>query len=181
MQVNYLKNRHIGLNAEDQSKMCQAIGVESVEQLIDQTMPQDIRLTESLDLDEPLTEQEHLDDIAALAAKNLPYKSLIGRGWYGTVTPAVIQRNVLENPVWYTSYTPYQAEVSQGRLEALFNFQTSHFFLHLIYFFAKIFGSSRFFFQFTLPSRQKMWYAMIVVLYLSQTAEIEVFDNATFL
>ncbi|MCQ2310955.1 MAG: aminomethyl-transferring glycine dehydrogenase, partial [Paludibacteraceae bacterium] len=70
------------------------------------------------------TEQEHLDSIAAMAAKNMPYKSLIGRGWYGTVTPAVIQRNVLENPVWYTSYTPYQAEVSQGRLEALFVFQT---------------------------------------------------------
>ncbi|MCQ2341461.1 MAG: aminomethyl-transferring glycine dehydrogenase [Paludibacteraceae bacterium] len=124
MQVNYLKNRHIGLSAEDQEKMCQTIGVESVDQLINQTMPKDIRLEEPLDLDEPLTEQEHLDSIAGLGAKNMPYKSLIGRGWYGTITPAVIQRNILENPVWYTSYTPYQAEVSQGRLEALFNFQT---------------------------------------------------------
>ncbi|MBR6508576.1 MAG: aminomethyl-transferring glycine dehydrogenase, partial [Paludibacteraceae bacterium] len=79
---------------------------------------------EPLDLDEPLTEQEHLDSIAAMSEKNLPFKSLIGRGWYGTITPAVIQRNMLENPVWYTSYTPYQAEVSQGRLEALFVFQT---------------------------------------------------------
>lgn len=124
MLVNYLKNRHIGLSQEDQKEMLQTIGVESIEQLIEQTMPKDILLPEPLDLDEPLTEQEHLDSIAAMAAKNLPYKSLIGRGWYGTITPAVIQRNVLENPVWYTSYTPYQAEVSQGRLEALFVFQT---------------------------------------------------------
>ena len=124
MQVNFLKNRHVGLSEEDRKNMLQTIGVASVEQLIEQTMPKDILLPEPLDLDEPLTEQEHLDSIAAMAAKNLPYKSLIGRGWYGTITPAVIQRNVLENPVWYTSYTPYQAEVSQGRLEALFVFQT---------------------------------------------------------
>lgn len=124
MQVNFLKNRHVGLSEEDRKNMLQTIGVASVEQLIEQTMPKDILLPEPLDLDEPLTEKEHLDSIAAMAAKNLPYKSLIGRGWYGTITPAVIQRNVLENPVWYTSYTPYQAEVSQGRLEALFVFQT---------------------------------------------------------
>lgn len=124
MQVNFLKNRHVGLSEEDRKNMLQTIGVASVEQLIEQTMPKDILLPEPLDLDEPLTEQEHLDSIAAMAAKNLPYKSLIGRGWYGTITPAVIQRNVLENPVWYTSYTPYQAEVSQGRMEALFVFQT---------------------------------------------------------
>ncbi len=124
MKVNYLKNRHIGLSEEDRNAMLQEIGVQSIEELIEQTMPKDILLDEPLDLDEPLTEQEHLDTIADLAAENLPYKSLIGRGWYGTITPAVIQRNVLENPVWYTSYTPYQAEVSQGRLEALFTFQT---------------------------------------------------------
>lgn len=124
MQVNYLKSRHIGLNEEDKQQMLREVGVESMEQLIEQTMPKDILLTEPLDLDEPLTEQEHLDSIADMASENLPYKSLIGRGWYGTITPAVIQRNVLENPVWYTSYTPYQAEVSQGRLEALFVFQT---------------------------------------------------------
>ena len=124
MKVNYLKNRHIGLSEEDRNAMLQEIGVQSIEELIEQTMPKDILLDEPLDLDEPLTEQEHLDTIADLAAETLPYKSLIGRGWYGTITPAVIQRNVLENPVWYTSYTPYQAEVSQGRLEALFTFQT---------------------------------------------------------
>lgn len=104
--------------------MLREIGVESMDQLIEQTMPKEILLDEPLDLDEPLTEQEHLDSIAAMSEKNLPFKSLIGRGWYGTITPAVIQRNMLENPVWYTSYTPYQAEVSQGRLEALFVYQT---------------------------------------------------------
>lgn len=124
MKVNYLKGRHIGLSQEDQQLMLKELGVESIDQLISQTMPRDILLPEPLDLDEPLTEQEHLDSIAAMAAENMPYKSYIGRGWYGTITPAVIQRNMLENPVWYTSYTPYQAEVSQGRLEALFVFQT---------------------------------------------------------
>ena len=134
MKENYLKSRHIGLSASDEQEMLGVIGVESVEQLIEQTMPKDILLdvrpaspvrseTASL-LDTPLTEQEHLDSIAAMAEMNMPFKSLIGRGWYGTITPAVIQRNVLENPVWYTSYTPYQAEVSQGRLEALFVYQT---------------------------------------------------------
>ncbi len=124
MKVNYLKNRHIGLSESDREEMLRAIGVESMDALIRQTMPEDILASEPLDLDEPLSEQEHLDSMADMAAKNLPYKSLIGRGWYGTIMPAVIQRNVLENPVWYTSYTPYQAEVSQGRLEALFVFQT---------------------------------------------------------
>ena len=124
MKVNYLNKRHIGLSEEEKKEMLAEVGVESIEQLIEQTMPKDILLKEPLDLDEPLTEQEHLDSIADMAAENMPYKSLIGRGWYGTITPAVIARNVLENPVWYTSYTPYQAEVSQGRLEALFTFQT---------------------------------------------------------
>ena len=131
MNVNYLKDRHIGLNEADRKEMLEAIGAKSMEELIAQTMPEEILLdrgavgseTAAL-LGEPLTEQEHLDSLAAMAEKNLPFKSLIGRGWYGTITPAVIQRNVLENPVWYTSYTPYQAEVSQGRLEALFVFQT---------------------------------------------------------
>ena len=124
MNVNYLKSRHIGLNEADRKAMLETIHAESIDQLIEQTMPAGILLDDPLDLDEPLTEQEHLESLAAMAEKNLPFKSLIGRGWYGTITPAVIQRNVLENPVWYTSYTPYQAEVSQGRLEALFAFQT---------------------------------------------------------
>lgn len=124
MDVRYLKNRHIGLSAQDQAVMLKTVGVESVEQLVKQTIPADILLPEPLELDDPLSEQEHLDSMAAMAAENMPFKSLIGRGWYGTHMPAVIQRNVLENPVWYTSYTPYQAEVSQGRLEALFVYQT---------------------------------------------------------
>ena len=82
-------------------------------------------MEEPLDLDEPLTEQEHLNTMHQMAAKNQLYRSYIGRGWYGSITPAVIQRNILENPVWYTSYTPYQAEISQGRLEALFESRLS--------------------------------------------------------
>ena len=124
MKTNYLKNRHIGLTAEDQQEMLEVIGVKSVDDLIAQTMPSDILLDEPLDLDEALSEQEHLNTMYQMGAKNVLYRSYIGRGWYGTNTPAVIQRNILENPVWYTSYTPYQAEVSQGRLEALFVYQT---------------------------------------------------------
>ena len=124
MKTNYLKSRHIGLTEQDQQQMLEVIGVKSVDELIAQTMPADILLEEPLDLDEPLTEQEHLNTVHDMAQKNQLYRSYIGRGWYGTITPAVIQRNILENPVWYTSYTPYQAEVSQGRLEALFVYQT---------------------------------------------------------
>ena len=130
MKTNQLSMRHIGLGDADQHEMLNALQLTSVEQLIQETMPADILLTEEEKavqdeaLGTALTEQEHLDSIAAMAEENMPFTSLIGRGWYGTITPAVITRNVLENPVWYTSYTPYQAEVSQGRLEALFNFQT---------------------------------------------------------
>ena len=122
--TNYLKNRHIGLTEADQKKMLQAIGAASMEQLLDETIPHAIRLEKPLDLPQALSEQEHMDMMAHLAGLNKPYKNFIGRGWYGTNTPAVIARNMLENPVWYTSYTPYQAEISQGRLEALFIFQT---------------------------------------------------------
>jgi len=124
VKVNYLKQRHIGLSEQDEQKMLKVIGAESVEQLIAETMPEDILLKEPIELPEPLTEQQMLDSLTASAQANVLNRSYIGRGWYGTITPSVIRRNVLENPVWYTSYTPYQAEVSQGRLEALFNFQT---------------------------------------------------------
>ena len=124
MKTNYLKSRHIGLNETEQQHMLETIGVNTIDELIAQTMPSDILLDEPLDLDEPLTEQEHLSTMHQMAAKNQLYRSYIGRGWYGSITPAVIQRNILENPVWYTSYTPYQAEISQGRLEALFVYQT---------------------------------------------------------
>ena len=124
MKTNYLKSRHIGLSENEQKYMLENIGVKTIDELIAQTMPSDILLEEPLDLDEPLTEQEHLSTMHQMAAKNQLYRSYIGRGWYGSITPAVIQRNILENPVWYTSYTPYQAEISQGRLEALFVYQT---------------------------------------------------------
>ncbi len=124
MKENYLEPRHIGLTTEDEKHMLSAIGAESLESLVKETMPADILLPEPIELDEPLTEQRHLEVAEALLNANVPARSYIGRGWYGTITPAVIRRNILENPVWYTSYTPYQAEVSQGRLEALFVFQT---------------------------------------------------------
>lgn len=121
---NYLQNRHIGLSVEDVQEMYAAIGVADSEELLSQTIPSDIRLDEDIELPAPETESAFLSRMALLAGKNNPWKTYIGRGWYGTCTPAVIQRNMLENPVWYTSYTPYQAEISQGRLEALFVFQT---------------------------------------------------------
>ena len=121
---NFLKNRHIGLSEEDRKIMLQAVGAAGMEQLLEEVIPENIRLRKPLDLPGALTEQEHLNYMAELGAENQPLKTYIGRGWYDTLTPAVIVRNVLENPVWYTSYTPYQAEISQGRLEALFVFQT---------------------------------------------------------
>ncbi|MBQ3632873.1 MAG: glycine dehydrogenase (aminomethyl-transferring), partial [Paludibacteraceae bacterium] len=124
MKVNYLESRHVGLTEADEKHMLDAIGAESIEQLIRQTMPADILLPEPIELDEPYTEQQQLEVAEVTLSANEPARSYIGRGWYGTITPAVIRRNILENPVWYTSYTPYQAEVSQGRLEALFVFQT---------------------------------------------------------
>ncbi len=124
MKVNYLEMRHIGLSEADEKKMLEAIGAESVDALVRETMPADILLPDGIELDEPATEQVHLETAETLLNTNVPARSYIGRGWYGTITPAVIRRNMLENPVWYTSYTPYQAEVSQGRLEALFVFQT---------------------------------------------------------
>ena len=125
MNYDLLSHRHIGISAAEEKTMLRKIGVNSLEELIDKTIPADIRLAEPLALPEPMTEEEFGRHMARLAAKNKLYKTYIGMGWYGTVTPAVIQRNVLENPVWYTSYTPYQTEVSQGRLEALMNFQTA--------------------------------------------------------
>ena len=124
MKVNYLEARHIGLTPEDEKQMLDKIGAASLDALVLETMPADILLPEPLDLPEPLTEQKQLEQAQSLLEENIPSRSYIGRGWYGTITPAVIRRNMLENPVWYTSYTPYQAEVSQGRLEALFVYQT---------------------------------------------------------
>ncbi|WP_294618178.1 aminomethyl-transferring glycine dehydrogenase [uncultured Bacteroides sp.] len=125
MKNDLLANRHIGISKKDEEQMLRKIGVASLDELIDKTIPANIRLKAPLALPEAMTEYEFGRHIAELAAKNKLYTSYIGMGWYNTVTPAVIQRNVFENPVWYTSYTPYQTEVSQGRLEALLNFQTA--------------------------------------------------------
>src|SRR5690606_1824517 len=100
------------------------LGVATLDELIDQTIPKDIRMPKPLALPKALTEQEYAEEIASIAAKNKVFASYIGMGWYDTITPAAIYRNVFESPGWYTSYTPYQAEISQGRLEALLNFQT---------------------------------------------------------
>ena len=119
-------DRHTGLNSkEDLQQMLATIGVESVEELLQQVIPQNIRLKKALDLPEAMSEYEYAAHIAALAAKNRTLRSFIGMGYYPNVVPAVVSRNVFENPAWYTSYTPYQAEISQGRLEALLHYQTA--------------------------------------------------------
>ena len=120
-----LQARHIGISEQDEAFMLQTVGVKSLDELIDQTIPASIRLKQLIELPEPLTERQYAEHIAEIASKNKLFTSYIGQGWYDTVTPAVIQRNIFENPSWYTSYTPYQAEISQGRLEALLNFQTA--------------------------------------------------------
>lgn len=117
-------NRHIGPREEEIREMLQFVGVSSMDELMDQTVPANIRLKEPLKLAEGLTERRYFRRILRLASMNKVFNTYIGMGYYDTITPAVILRNVLENPVWYTSYTPYQAEISQGRLEALLNFQT---------------------------------------------------------
>ena len=125
MKTDLLVNRHVGISEADEQQMLQKIGVKSLDELIDKTIPANIRLEQPLNLPAAMTEYEFAQHIASLAAMNKLYTTYIGMGWYNTITPAVILRNVFENPVWYTSYTPYQSEVSQGRLEALMNFQTA--------------------------------------------------------
>ncbi|BCA55437.1 Glycine dehydrogenase, glycine cleavage system P protein [Nitrospira sp. KM1] len=117
-------NRHLGVTDADQREMLAILGAQSLQALSDATIPADIQLKRELDLPPHRSEQTVLHDLQALAAENRVYRSLIGMGYYQCVTPAVIQRNILENPGWYTQYTPYQAEIAQGRLEALVNFQT---------------------------------------------------------
>ncbi|PIB36299.1 glycine dehydrogenase (aminomethyl-transferring) [Reichenbachiella sp. 5M10] len=120
----HFQNRHNGPSLTDVEEMIQTIGVSSLEQLIDETIPQNIRRKEKLDLPPALDEFSYFHSMKETAAQNKVFKSFIGMGYHGCVTPAVIQRNILENPGWYTAYTPYQAEIAQGRLEALINFQT---------------------------------------------------------
>ncbi|NNE94064.1 MAG: glycine dehydrogenase (aminomethyl-transferring), partial [Verrucomicrobiales bacterium] len=116
--------RHIGPSSSDAAEMVADIGFDSVDALIDKVVPQPIRSSDDLDLPAALSESEALAELEAIMAKNEVRQSFIGQGYYDTIVPAVIQRNVLENPGWYTAYTPYQAEIAQGRLEALLNFQT---------------------------------------------------------
>lgn len=117
-------DRHIGPGAADRRAMLATLGIPSVETLISQTVPQSIRLDRALDLPAPASEAEALAELSAKMGRNEVLKSFIGAGYHGTHVPPVIQRNLFENPAWYTAYTPYQAEISQGRLEMLFNFQT---------------------------------------------------------
>lgn len=118
-------NRHIGPDTDEINEMLNFIGVNSLDELIDETVPAHIRLNNELNVDPAVTEFNYIKNLKKIAAKNKIYKSYIGMGYYPTITPPVIQRNVLENPGWYTQYTPYQAEIAQGRLEALLNFQTA--------------------------------------------------------
>ncbi len=123
-QRSSFEYRHIGPTPEDIGQMLEVLGLESLKELIDQTVPASIRLTQPLDLDAGKGEVELLDELRAIASQNRVFRSFIGMGYHNCITPPVIQRNVLENPGWYTQYTPYQPEIAQGRLEALLNFQT---------------------------------------------------------
>ena len=121
---DFANRRHIGPSPEEMAEMFQVVGVDTLDQLIEQTVPASIRQAEPLDFGAPKSERELLWHMRQVAKKNKVFTTMIGQGFYGTVTPPAIQRNILENPAWYTAYTPYQPEISQGRLEALLNFQT---------------------------------------------------------
>lgn len=116
--------RHLGPTDADIESMLGSLGFADLEELTNATIPEDIQLDHELDIPNPRGEHEFLNGLATIASKNKVYRSCIGMGYTATVTPPVILRNVLENPGWYTQYTPYQAEIAQGRLEALLNFQT---------------------------------------------------------
>ena len=118
------EQRHIGPRPHDVAAMLTSIGAESLDSLINQTVPENIRLKRPLNISQPMTEHNYFKHLKAIAAKNKVFRTYIGLGYYNTLTPSVIKRNIFENPGWYTQYTPYQAEIAQGRLEALLNFQT---------------------------------------------------------
>ncbi len=123
-QATEFQRRHIGTTEEEAAQMLSIIGVKTIDELINKTIPQNIRLQQPLSLPDAISEQQYLSEIKAIAEKNKLYKTYIGQGYYNTITPSVILRNLFENPGWYTQYTPYQAEIAQGRLESLLNFQT---------------------------------------------------------
>lgn len=124
LQSREFATRHIGPNERETLKMLQEIGFDNLEQLINQTVPEGIRMSEPLNIPRAMSEHEFLRHIKEVSLKNKIFRNYIGQGYYGAITPSVILRNVFENPGWYTQYTPYQAEISQGRLESLLNFQT---------------------------------------------------------
>ncbi len=123
-QSNEFSDRHIGPNETEANEMLATIGMVSLEELINKTIPQAILIKEHDDNAAPVSEFEYLTELKKTAAKNKVYKSYIGQGYYDTIVPSPILRNLFENPGWYTQYTPYQAEIAQGRLESLLNFQT---------------------------------------------------------
>ena len=124
MDINSFENRHIGANQDDIKKMLNTIGLGSVDELIHQTIPNSILKNSPLKIEDAITENDYLKKLKEIADLNKNFDNYIGQGYYGTLTPSVIKRNILCNPGWYTAYTPYQAEIAQGRLEALLNFQT---------------------------------------------------------
>src|SRR5213592_2269263 len=124
IERDLFQDRHIGPSPEDQGAMLATLGYDSLDAFIDAVVPEDIRLRQALRIPPAITEQEALEKLRQLAAQNQIFRSYLGMGYHDCITPTVIQRNVLENPGWYTAYTPYQAEIAQGRLEALLNFQT---------------------------------------------------------
>ena len=115
--------RHIGPSEEEQQKMLKTVGYKTLENLMDNTVPEKILLKDDLKIDEPLSENDALKKLKSISKQNTIFRNFIGMGYYNSFTPNVILRNILENPGWYTSYTPYQPEVAQGRLEMLLNFQ----------------------------------------------------------
>src|ERR1700681_4344647 len=123
-QTNEFTRRHIGSNDTETRQMLSAIGIKTLDELITKAIPASIRNPEPLQVTEPVSEAEYLEMIREIASRNLVFKNYIGQGYYDTITPSVILRNVFENPGWYTQYTPYQAEIAQGRLESLLNFHT---------------------------------------------------------
>src|SRR5215218_8534144 len=123
-QSREFQRRHIGPDEQQTAEMLETIGVNSLEELIDRTVPSTIRMQQELNIPAAMSENEYLNHIKEVSLKNKVFRTYIGQGYYDTITPSVILRNVFENPGWYTQYTPYQAEISQGRLESLLNFQT---------------------------------------------------------
>src|SRR6056297_183009 len=124
LPYDFANRRHIGPSPQEMAEMLDVLGTDSLQTLIDETIPKSIRQETPLDFGKPMSESELLHHMREVANRNKVLTSLIGQGYHGTVTPPAIQRNILENPAWYTAYTPYQPEISQGRLEALLNFQT---------------------------------------------------------